>query len=114
MVANFFFAQNQISGNTLDVIDRWRMREIMDIGIILRKKHHFISIVFNQRDPQNIQVLVADSIKGNYVNDREMTQNIYLPLIQLLQKTDLTDWLRALREGRQTKNEEGGDFSLFD
>ncbi len=109
-----FFVRNQVSSNTLDVIDSWRRREIDNIGIILRKGSHYIAIVFNQRDPQNIEVLVADSIKGNYVNDREMTRNIYLPLIQLLQKTDLTDWLKALQEGRQVEEDQGPAFSLFD
>jgi hypothetical protein len=109
-----FFVRNQVSSNTLDVINSRRRREIENIGIILRKGSHYIAIVFNQRDPQNIEVLVADSIKGSYVNDREMTRDIYLPLIQLLQKTDLTDWLKALQEVRQVEDDQGPAFSLFD
>jgi hypothetical protein len=43
-----------------------------------------------------------------------MTETIYLPLIQLLQKTDLTPWLSALNECSQAEDDKVGGFSLFD
>ncbi len=112
-----FFNLYQISNNALNIIDAWRNGYTNTIGIILQIEGHYITIVFDKTHPEDIEVLVADSTFGvNRVNDSWMTNEVYLPLIELLQKTDLTHWLSALEQGRQAKQDQdvGGGFSLFD
>jgi hypothetical protein len=110
-----FFNLYQISNNALNIIDDWRNGHTNTIGIILQTEGHYITIVFDKTNPEDIEVLVADStFEVNRVNDAWMTNEVYLPLIELLQKTDLTPWLSALEEGRQVKEDQGGGFSLFD
>ena len=110
-----FFNFYQISNNALNIIDAWRKGQINTIGIILQIEGHYIAIVFNKHNSQNIKILVTDSTFGvNRINDAWMTENVYLPLIELLQKTDLTPWLSALEQGRQVAEDQGPAFSLFD
>jgi hypothetical protein len=110
-----FFNFYQISNYALNVIDGWRSGQINTIGIILQIEGHYIAVVFNKHNPKDIKVSVADSTFGvNRANDAWMTENVYLPLIELLQKTDLTPWLSALEQGRQAEEDQGPDFSLFD
>jgi hypothetical protein len=120
-----FFKNYQISNHALYLIDAWKKRQIMSIGIILQIEGHYIAIVFNQNNLHNIEVLVADSTFGvNRVNDPWMTANVYVPLINLLQSFDISNWLRVLREGQQRQGDlmrdqnededQAGGFSLFD
>ena len=110
-----FFNFYQISNNALNIIDAWRKGQINTIGIILQIEGHYIAIVFNKHNSQNIKILVTDSTFGvNRINDAWMTENVYLPLIELLQETDVTPWLSALEEGRQDAEDQGPAFSLFD
>ena len=93
-----FFNLYQISKNTFQVVDQWRKGDIKSIGIVLQTEGHYIAIVFYQEYPNapNIEVLVADSSFGPSRLTDNMIRNVYHPLIQLLQKTDFTDWLLAL------------------